>query len=58
MGDGGEMTFSEAATGIFLSGVLKGAEDPLRFLKGSSAAFTARWFSNMRLNNHTLLMAH
>lgn len=58
MGDGGEMTFSEAATGIFLSGVLKEGEECLRFLKGSAAAFTARWFSNMRLNNYTFLMGH
>lgn len=36
---GGEMTLTEAATSVFLSGVLKGAEECLRFLKGSSAAF-------------------
>lgn len=48
------MTLSEAATGVFLSGVLKGAEECLRFLKGFSAAFMAHWFSNMRLNIFTL----
>lgn len=38
------MTLTEAATSLFLSGVLKGAEECLRFLKGSSAAFMAHWF--------------
>lgn len=48
------MTLTEAATSVFLSGVLKGAEECLRFLKGSSAALVAHWLSNMKLNNFTL----
>lgn len=54
MGDGGELTFSEAVTGMFPSGLLKGSEEYLRLIKGSSTAFTARWFSN----KYTLLMVH
>lgn len=45
------MTLSKAATGIFLSGVLKVAKECVRFLKGSSAAFMGHCFSNIRLNS-------
>lgn len=39
-GKKGEMSLSEAATRAFLSGVLKGAEECLGFLKGSSLEST------------------
>lgn len=45
------MSLSEAATGAFLSGVLKGAKECLGFLKGSSVVSTPHGFSTLKNSN-------